>query len=174
MVRHSGEDGAGHSGICAGSGARTDNLRRPLQFLWQRPIIQVIDLVMTLNFGIYCLLLSTLATVCSDHFGQSEVISSLHYIAVPAGTNYYCCQDGSSFHGPGLRKIKSHGPKWQSHPRYPRPVSHPGNHYDPHRPLLPWLGGRGGHALGHGRCWRGSLRVRYLLARLGHARLPTR
>ncbi|KAK1963169.1 MFS general substrate transporter [Colletotrichum sublineola] len=62
------------------------NLRRPMQLLWQRPIIQVTALIMALNFGVYCLLLSTFATLWINRYGQSEFISTLHHIAVSVGT----------------------------------------------------------------------------------------
>jgi MFS family permease len=61
------------------------NLRRPLQLLWQRPIIQVLALIIALNFGVYCLLLSTFATLWIQRYGESTFVSTLHYIAISVG-----------------------------------------------------------------------------------------
>ncbi|KAI0385893.1 putative florfenicol exporter [Hypomontagnella monticulosa] len=60
-------------------------LRRPLRLLIRRPIIQVISLVLALNFGIYTLMLSTFATLWIDRYGQSALIGSLHYISFSIG-----------------------------------------------------------------------------------------
>jgi MFS family permease len=62
------------------------NLIRPLWLLVYRPAIQVIALIMALNFAIYCLLLSTYATLWIERYGESETISSLNYIAIAVGT----------------------------------------------------------------------------------------
>ncbi|KAJ5801829.1 MFS general substrate transporter [Penicillium psychrosexuale] len=62
------------------------NLIRPLWLLVYRPAIQVIALIMALNFAIYCLLLSTYATLWIERYGESETISSLNYISIAIGT----------------------------------------------------------------------------------------
>ncbi|KAG5914367.1 hypothetical protein E4U42_000524 [Claviceps africana] len=62
------------------------NLVRPLSLLVYRPAIQVIAAVMALNFGVYCLLLSTYATLFIERYHQSETVSSLNYIALAVGT----------------------------------------------------------------------------------------
>ncbi|KAK5993666.1 Efflux pump vrtL [Cladobotryum mycophilum] len=61
------------------------NLLRPLKLLLFRPIIQIMALVMALNFAIYCLLLSTFSSLWIDKYGQSEFVSTLHYIAISIG-----------------------------------------------------------------------------------------
>lgn len=61
-------------------------LLRPLLLLIQRPVIQVIALVMALNFAIYCLMLSTFANLWIERYGESESISSLNYISIAIGT----------------------------------------------------------------------------------------
>ncbi|PYH85262.1 MFS general substrate transporter [Aspergillus uvarum CBS 121591] len=62
------------------------HLIRPLKLLVSRPAIQVIALIMALNFAIYCLLLSTYATLWIERYGESATVSSLNYIAIAVGT----------------------------------------------------------------------------------------
>lgn len=62
------------------------NLLRPLALMVYRPVIQVIAVVMALNFAIYCLLLSTYATLWIERYHESETISSLNYISLAIGT----------------------------------------------------------------------------------------
>ncbi|KAI0182200.1 major facilitator superfamily domain-containing protein [Xylaria flabelliformis] len=59
---------------------------RPFAQLIQRPIVQVISFSLALEFGIYSLVLSTYATLWTDRYGQSQLISSLHYISISIGT----------------------------------------------------------------------------------------
>ncbi|OAA46709.1 MFS transporter [Beauveria brongniartii RCEF 3172] len=60
-------------------------IARPLALMVYRPAIQVIAGVVALNFAVYCLLLSTYATIWIDRYHQSETISSLNYIALAVG-----------------------------------------------------------------------------------------
>ncbi|RYP05870.1 hypothetical protein DL764_003513 [Monosporascus ibericus] len=62
------------------------HLLRPVRMLVRRPVIQVISLVLAINFGTYTLMLSTFATLWIDRYHQTEAISSLHYIAIAIGT----------------------------------------------------------------------------------------
>ncbi|KAJ4372893.1 hypothetical protein N0V83_003184 [Neocucurbitaria cava] len=62
------------------------NLTRPMRLLVQRPIIWVTALTGTISFGAYTLMLSTYATLWIDKYGQSELISSLHYISIALGS----------------------------------------------------------------------------------------
>ncbi|KAK1997085.1 MFS general substrate transporter [Colletotrichum falcatum] len=59
----SGASSPGPTSFWAAASKMAANLRRPMQLLWQRPIIQVIALIVVLNFGVYCILLSTFATL---------------------------------------------------------------------------------------------------------------
>lgn len=97
--------------------ASSKNLRRPLQLLWQRPIIQVIALILTLNFGVYCLLLSTFATQFIQRYGQSELISTLHYIAISAGTTI-ATQGGGRFMDWVFAKLKASSPDGSTSPEF--------------------------------------------------------
>ncbi|XXG95006.1 hypothetical protein Hte_001266 [Hypoxylon texense] len=63
----------------------TTYLKRPLRLLVRRPIIQVISLVLALNFGIYTFMLSTFATLWIDRYNQSALFGSLHYISFSIG-----------------------------------------------------------------------------------------
>lgn len=60
-------------------------LRRPISLLIRRPVVQVISLTLGLNFGIYTFMLSTYATLWIDQYGQSALLSSLHYISFTIG-----------------------------------------------------------------------------------------
>lgn len=61
------------------------NLLRPMLLLVQRPVIQVISLIMALNFAVYILMLSTYASLWIDRYHETETISSLNYIAIAIG-----------------------------------------------------------------------------------------
>ncbi|KAB5532766.1 major facilitator superfamily domain-containing protein [Coniochaeta sp. 2T2.1] len=64
-----------------------DNMARPVLLLVRRPIVQIIALLLALNFGIYTFLLSTFATLYIDRYGQTESAASLHYIAIAVGSS---------------------------------------------------------------------------------------
>lgn len=55
---------------------------RPVRLLLTRPIVQLIAVVLGLNFAIYTLLLGTYATLFIDRYGQTQSVSALHYIAI--------------------------------------------------------------------------------------------
>ncbi|KAK5629999.1 hypothetical protein RRF57_005714 [Xylaria bambusicola] len=61
------------------------NMLRPFQLLFYRPIMYIVTLNMGLAFGIYTLVLSTFAQLWTDRYGQSKLLSSLHYIAISIG-----------------------------------------------------------------------------------------
>lgn len=63
-------------------------LCRPLRLLVTRPIIPVLSFVYALEFGIYCLVLSTYATLWIDRYHESKGISSLNYIAIAIGAAF--------------------------------------------------------------------------------------
>ncbi|KAL1852399.1 hypothetical protein Daus18300_012233, partial [Diaporthe australafricana] len=60
-------------------------LWRPFRLLLRRPVVQIIDLILALDFAIYTLLLGTFANLFLTKYGQSESTSSLHYIAIAIG-----------------------------------------------------------------------------------------
>jgi MFS family permease len=62
------------------------SLLRPLHIFIHRPIIWLISLVGTLAFGVYCLVLSSYASLWMDKYHQTELISSLHYISIALGS----------------------------------------------------------------------------------------
>jgi MFS family permease len=62
------------------------SLLRPLHILTHRPIIWLISLVGSLAFGVYCLMLSSYATLWIDKYHQTELVSSLHYISIALGS----------------------------------------------------------------------------------------
>lgn len=62
------------------------NIGRPVYLLCRRPVVQVFSLLMGLNFGVYCITLSTFAVLWMDQYHQTAFISSLHYIAIAVGS----------------------------------------------------------------------------------------
>lgn len=63
------------------------SLWRPFRLLLRRPVVQLIGFMLALDFGIYTLLLGTFADLYITKYGQSESISSLHYIAIALGAS---------------------------------------------------------------------------------------
>lgn len=62
------------------------HLMRPFRILVLRPVIWPISLLAAISFAVYSLMLSTYATLWIDRYGQSELISSLHYISIALGS----------------------------------------------------------------------------------------
>ncbi|RMZ88544.1 hypothetical protein DV736_g4230, partial [Chaetothyriales sp. CBS 134916] len=61
------------------------SLARPVLLLYRRPVIQLLSLLLGLNFGIYTIILSTFAALWIEKYQESTTISSLHYIAIAIG-----------------------------------------------------------------------------------------
>ncbi len=83
------EPGAGatgpHAAIVNSMGRLRVNITRPVALLFKRPVVQVLAFLLALNFGVYCMILSTFATLWIDKYHYSTTISSLHYIAIAVG-----------------------------------------------------------------------------------------
>ncbi|KAI4626678.1 hypothetical protein J4E83_003830 [Alternaria metachromatica] len=62
------------------------NLLRPIRIFVTRPITWLISLTATLSFAVYTLMLATYASLWIDKYGQSELVSSLHYLSVAIGS----------------------------------------------------------------------------------------
>lgn len=62
------------------------DLLRPIHILTHRPIIWPIALETTLCFSVFCIMLSSYATLWIDKYNSSKLISSLHYIAIALGS----------------------------------------------------------------------------------------
>lgn len=61
-------------------------LGRPINLLVYRPTIQINSIAFGINFGVYSLLLSTLATLyLGPKYNQTKAQASLHYIAISIG-----------------------------------------------------------------------------------------
>lgn len=73
--------------IKASLGLLAVSLWRPFRLLLRRPVVQLIGFMLALDFGIYTLLLGTFADLYITKYGQSESISSLHYIAIALGAS---------------------------------------------------------------------------------------
>ncbi|KAK9799143.1 putative Major facilitator superfamily (MFS) profile domain-containing protein [Seiridium cardinale] len=61
------------------------SLTRPLRLLITQPVLQVVAIFLAYNFGILYIVLSTLATLWIDRYGNTESLSGLHYIAIVIG-----------------------------------------------------------------------------------------
>lgn len=61
------------------------HLLRPVRILMERPIIWLNALTATLSFAVYTLMLSTYASLWIEKYGQSEFVSSLHYMSIAIG-----------------------------------------------------------------------------------------
>ncbi|KAL0930686.1 MFS multidrug transporter [Colletotrichum truncatum] len=115
----------GPTSFNAASTKLTTNLSRPIQLLWKRPIIQLIGLVMALNFGVYCLLLSTFASLWIETYGQSELLASLHYIGISIGITI-ATQGGGRFMDWVFAKLKARQPNGKTTPEFRVPCLIPG------------------------------------------------
>ncbi|KPI39687.1 putative transporter [Cyphellophora attinorum] len=62
-------------------------LLRPIRLFCTRPILTLIALLNGMHFGIYCIVLSTFATLYSERYHQSESSASLHYMAIALGAS---------------------------------------------------------------------------------------
>ncbi|KAK0706136.1 major facilitator superfamily domain-containing protein [Lasiosphaeria miniovina] len=61
------------------------NLMRPIRMLVHRPIIQIVCTIIAFDFGVYSIMLSTLATLWIHRYGQTKLVASLHYISITIG-----------------------------------------------------------------------------------------
>lgn len=100
------------------------SILRPILLLVKRPVIQVVSLIVSLNFGVYCLMLSTYASLWTDRYNESETISSLNYIAIAIGTTI-ATQAGGYAMDWIYRKLRKRN-KGQASPEYRAPFLVPG------------------------------------------------
>ncbi|KAJ6784150.1 hypothetical protein PWT90_04180 [Aphanocladium album] len=61
------------------------SLTRPIRMLFTHPTIQFMGILLAYNFGVLYIVLSTFATLWIDRYGQSKLVSGLHYIALVIG-----------------------------------------------------------------------------------------
>lgn len=80
------------------------NLWRPCRLLLKRPIIQLIGVIVALNFAIYTILIGTYAELYMDKYGETQSSSSLHYIAIAIGASA-AAQGGGRLMDWSYRKI---------------------------------------------------------------------
>ncbi|OHX00746.1 MFS multidrug transporter, partial [Colletotrichum incanum] len=125
-VSLSGTPLQGQRTLRVASSRMATNLCRPLGLLWHRPIIQIIALVMALNFGMYCLLLSTFATLWITRYGQSEFHSTLHYFAISVGSTI-ATQAGGRFMDWVFTKQRSRSRNGAATPEFRVPCLVPGS-----------------------------------------------
>lgn len=62
------------------------SLRRPIKLLISRPVLIMVSLLLAIDFGIYTIMLSTFATLWLEIYHESQVTSSLNYIAIAIGS----------------------------------------------------------------------------------------
>lgn len=61
------------------------SLTRPLRMLLTQPFIQIMAIFLAYNFGMLYIVLATFATLWIERYGQSQLASGLHYIALAIG-----------------------------------------------------------------------------------------
>ncbi|KAH8899862.1 MFS general substrate transporter [Thozetella sp. PMI_491] len=93
------------------------SLARPVRILLRRPIIQVLTLILGLDFGTYTLVLSSYATLYIDKYDQSESTSSLHYISIAVGSTI-AAQVGGRFMDWLWASMKKRHPERDPVPEY--------------------------------------------------------
>jgi len=93
------------------------NLARPVLLLARRPVIQVLAVLLALDFGIYTFLLSTFATLYIERYGQSKSVSSLHYIAIAIGSSA-SGQIGGRIMDVIYRRLRDRSPDGQGRPEF--------------------------------------------------------
>ena len=101
------------------------NLARPVRLLLTRPVIQVIALLLALDFGIYAFLLSTFATLYIERYQQSAFTASLHYISIAIGSTL-SAQVGGHIMDSLYRRLKDKSPSRQGKPEFRAPWMVPG------------------------------------------------
>lgn len=115
-------------GVAAGPKMLTrlrGNLARPVRLLLTRPVIQVIAVLLAIDFGIYAFLLSTFATLYIEKYKQSEFTASLHYISITIGTTV-SAQAGGHIMDYLYRRLKERSPNKQGKPEFRAPWMVPG------------------------------------------------
>ncbi|KAJ5939663.1 hypothetical protein N7466_002797 [Penicillium verhagenii] len=100
------------------------SILRPMLMLTQRPVVQVVSFINALAFGIYCLMLSTYASLWTERYNENETISSLNYIAIAIGTTI-ATQIGGHTMDWIYRNLKKRN-KGQARPEYRAPFLVPG------------------------------------------------
>lgn len=84
-------------------------LLRPVHLLLFRPLTAFISFNFGINFAMYFLVLSTFATLYIDQYGESESISSLHYLAIAIG-GFFATQAGGPLMDVLYRHQKAQSP----------------------------------------------------------------
>lgn len=102
------------------------SLWRPFRLLLRRPVVQILGLVLALDFSIYTLLLGTLADLYINKYGQSESISSLHYIAIALGCSSAAQVGGRVMDRSYHRTTARHGNGGSGKPEFRVPYLIPG------------------------------------------------
>ncbi|GAB1312554.1 Major facilitator superfamily (MFS) profile domain-containing protein [Madurella fahalii] len=101
------------------------NLARPVRLLLKRPVIQVIAILLALDFGIYAFLLSTFGTLYIDRYGESESAAGLHYIAISIGSTV-AAQAGGHIMDWLYRRLRDRSPTKEGKPEFRAPWLAPG------------------------------------------------
>jgi len=101
------------------------SLARPVRLLLRRPVIQVIAVLMALDFGIYAFLLSTYASLYIDRYHQSEFHASLHYISISIGSTA-AAQLGGHIMDWVYKRLRDRSPDKQGRPEFRAPWMVPG------------------------------------------------
>ncbi|KAK3695747.1 major facilitator superfamily domain-containing protein [Podospora appendiculata] len=101
------------------------SLLRPINLLLHRPIIQLLALLLALNFGLYSLILSTYATLFITRYNQTPSQASLHYLTISLGGTL-AAQIGARMMDVIYRRLKARSPNNTSVPEFRVPYMVPG------------------------------------------------
>ncbi|KAK5659372.1 hypothetical protein OQA88_1465 [Cercophora sp. LCS_1] len=101
------------------------NFARPFNLLLKRPVIQVVSVLLAIDFGIYVFLLSTFATLYISRYGQAPSTASLHYISISIGSTL-AAQVGGHIMDCMYRRLRDRSPTKQGKPEFRAPWMVPG------------------------------------------------
>jgi MFS family permease len=101
------------------------SLARPVILLFRRPIIQLISLSFALSFGVYCIMLSTYATLYIERYHESQTLASLHYIAIAIGASL-SAQAGGPLMDTIRARLVARSPDGMGRPEFRVPYMVPG------------------------------------------------
>ncbi|KAF2715071.1 MFS multidrug transporter, partial [Pleomassaria siparia CBS 279.74] len=97
---------------------------RPLRLLFTQPVIQIVALILSYQFGVLYIVQSTFSNIWTTRYGQTPAMSGLHYFAIVIG-----CMVGSWGVGWAMDRVwarlkKNH--QGQTKPEYRVPLMIPG------------------------------------------------
>jgi len=100
------------------------SLMRPVRFLLHQPTIQIVSVLLAVNFGTLYLVLTSYATVWIDRYGQTVGESGVHYLSLAIG--YTIASQGGARVTDRLWRWLKERAKGHTAPEYRIPLMLPG------------------------------------------------